>query len=42
MVFELLEDLSTVNMRLYECRVKILNYSGFVWTFYALIEFLGT
>ena len=41
MVLELLEHLSTVNMQLYECRVKIWNYSGFVWHFYALIEFLG-
>ena len=27
-------------IELYECRVKIWNYSGFVWTFYTLIEFL--
>ena len=33
MVFELLEHLSIVNMQLYECRVKIWNYSGFVWHF---------
>ena len=41
MVFELLEHLSTVNMQVHECRVKIWNYSKFVWHFYALIEFLG-
>ena len=41
MVFDLLEHLSKVNMQLYECRVKIWNYSGFVWHFYVLIEFLG-
>ena len=40
MLFELLEHLSIVNMQLYQCRVKM-NYSGFVWHFYALIEFLG-
>ena len=28
-------------IELYECRVKIWNYSGFVWPFYTLIEFLG-
>ena len=29
------------NIELYECRVKIWNYSWFVWPFYTLIEFLG-
>ena len=33
MVFELLEHLSSVNMQLYECRVKIWNYSGSVCPF---------
>ena len=28
------------NIELYECRVKFWNYSGFVWHFYALIEFM--
>ena len=32
-MFELLERLFTVNMQLYECHVKILYYSGFVWPF---------
>ena len=41
MVFELLEHLSAVNIELYECLIKIWNYSGLVWPFYALIEFLG-
>ena len=29
------------NIELYEYRAKFWNYSGFVWPFYTLIEFLG-
>ena len=36
-----LEFIYKGNIELHECPVKILNYSGFVWHFYALIEFLG-
>ena len=35
-----LEFLCRVNIELHECPVKFWNYSGFVWPFYTLIEFL--
>ena len=36
-----LEFIYEGNIELHECLVKFWNYSGFVWHFYALIEFLG-
>ena len=35
-----LEFLYRGNIELHECPVKFWNYSGFVWPFYTLIEFL--
>jgi len=35
-----LEFLYKGNIELHECPVKFWNYSGFVWPFYTLIEFL--
>ena len=35
-----IEFLYRGNIELLECPIKFWNYSGFVWTFYTLIEFL--